>query len=295
MVPTFPWRDGPGTGTPLRPTAPPALRTSRRAKISDVDPRRYVNVPATVLWTAPTAPRDVDRWAVAPEPSPVAWLADLDAASARPGLFGRALTQLECGEPVLVIGDPDRRTPAGGDQGWLKIVAPRQPSALDGQGYPGWVVAAHVGAQVPDRPPLATAAGRPQGVTQAQAFIAVARTHLGLAYLWAGMSHWGLDCSGLVHLSLRRVGVLIPRDAADQYDACEHIRAVDARPGDLLFFAHQGKRPHHVGILTGPASMLHAPESGSVIIEEPLSAQQRSTIVGAGRLPLPARATRRAG
>ena len=39
---------------------------------------------------------------------------------------------------------------------------------------------------------------------------------LGVRYLWGGTSAWGLDCSGLVHLSWRGQGVLLPRDAHDQ-------------------------------------------------------------------------------
>lgn len=263
--------------------------------MSHVDRRRYVTVPGTALWRSPTAPRDVDVWAVVAEPNPVAWLADLDAAKARTGLHGRVLTQLECGEPVLITGDLAGRTAGSADRRWLKVVAPMQPSSLDARGYPGWVVAGHVGGQVPDCPPPATAAERLDAGTDAQAFIAVARAHLGLPYLWGGMSDWGLDCSGLVHLSLRRLGVVIPRDAADQYGACEHICAIDAVPGDLFFFAHKGKRPHHVGIVTGPGRMLHAPETGSVIIEEPLTPGRQSTLIGAGRLPQLLSPTGRAG
>ena len=255
--------------------------------MSGVNSSRYVTVPVTTLWTSPSAPRDVDGWAVAPGPDVVAWLADLDAADARPGLHGRVLTQLELGEPVHIAGSHDIPTegPAGGSagQGWLQVVAPLQPSSLDARGYPGWVLAAHVGAQVPDRPPLPDIAGSLAAFT-AEAFIAQARTHLGLAYLWGGMCDWGLDCSGLVHLSMRRLGVVVPRDADDQYDACEHISADQSRPGDLFFFAHEGKRPHHVGIVTGPGRMLHAPETGSLIIEEPLTPARRNTLIGAGRI-----------
>ena len=68
--------------------------------MSDVSSHRYVTVPVTTLWTSPTAPRDVDASAVARQPDVVAWLANLDAAEARLGLHGRALTQLELGEPV---------------------------------------------------------------------------------------------------------------------------------------------------------------------------------------------------
>lgn len=251
--------------------------------MSGVDNRRYVTVPVTALWTSPTAPRDVDAWAVAAQPDVVAWLADLDAAGARKDLHGRVLTQLECCEPVLPTGDPAGRSDGSGEGRWLQIAAPLQPSTLDGRGYPGWLPAEHVGAQIPScPPPVAVAdAGIP-----VQAFIEGARTHLGLPYLWGGLCDQGLDCSGLVHLSLRRLGLVVPRDADDQYDACEHIPAADARPGDLYFFAHQNKRPHHVGIVTGPGRMLHAPETGSVIIEEALTPARQSTLIGAGRLPL---------
>ena len=99
------------------------------------------------------------------------------------------------------------------------------------------------------------------------------------------MCDWALDCSGLVHLGLRRLGVVFPRDADDQYDACEHIPVTDARPGDLYFFAHEGKRPHHVGIVTGPGRMLHAPETGSLIVEETLTPARQNSLAGAGRVP----------
>jgi len=252
--------------------------------MSNVNSKRYVTVPVTALWTSPTAPRDVDGWAVAPEPDVAAWLADLDAAEARPGLHGRVLTQLACGEPVLVTGDPDGRMAGSRDQRWLQVVAPLQPSCLDARGYPGWVLAGHLGEKVPDCAQPATVTQPPEAGADAKDFIAEARTHLGVAYLWGGMCDAGLDCSGLVHLSLRRLGVVAPRDADDQYDACEHLPAVEAEPGDLFFFAHDGRRPHHVGIVTGPYRMLHAPETGAVIIEENLSPARRRTLIGAGRL-----------
>jgi cell wall-associated NlpC family hydrolase len=249
--------------------------------------RAYVTVPVTTVWTSPSAPRDVDGWAVAPQPDVVAWLADLDAAGARPGLHGRVATQLECGEPVQIIGGPQRPSAGPADQRWLQIVAPMQPSRLDARGYPGWVLAGHLGDKVPDRPQRASATRASRDAAHAQAFIEAARAHLGTPYLWGGMCDAALDCSGLVHLSLRRLGVVVPRDAGDQYDVCEHIPMTGARPGDLIFFAHDGMRAHHVGVLTPAGRMLHAPETGSAIVEEPLTSARGRTLVGAGRLPWP--------
>jgi cell wall-associated NlpC family hydrolase len=248
--------------------------------------RANVTVPVTMLWSGPTAPRDVDRWAVAPLPDVVAWLSDLDAAGARPGLHGRLLTQLEFGEPVLIVADPDRGAPGSADQRWLQIVAPMQPSSLDARGYPGWVLSGHIDQKVGDSAQPATTTEHPEPAADTRAFVAMARTHLGVHYLWGGMCEEALDCSGLVHLSLRRLGLVIPRDAGDQYDACEHIPTIRARPGDLFFFARRGRRPHHVGIATGPGRMLHAPQTGSPVIEETLTPARVSTLVGAGRLPL---------
>jgi cell wall-associated NlpC family hydrolase len=205
-------------------------------------------------------------------------LADLDAADARLGLHGRALTQLELGEPVEIIDE------GSADGGWLQVVAPLQPSSLDPRGYPGWVRADHVNAHIPDRSPVSAGSDYLEGGRGADAFIALTRRYAGLPYLWGGMCDWALDCSGLVHLGLRRLGVVFPRDADDQYDVCEHISAADARPGDLYFFAHDGKRPHHVGIVTGPGRMLHAPETGSVVVEEALTPARQHSLLGAGRL-----------
>jgi len=250
--------------------------------MAGVSQRRYVTVPVTTLWTSPSAPRDVDASAIAPHPDVVTWLADLDAAQARLGLHGRMLTQLELGEPVELVTTARSVATATGlaDRAWLHVVAPLQPSSLDPRGYPGWVLAEHVGSPTVDLIPGSTAAD-----VSSEAFVARARTYLGLPYLWGGMCDQGLDCSGLVHLSLRRLGLVFPRDADDQYDACEQISASDARFGDLYFFAHEGKRPHHVGIVTGPGLMLHAPETGAVIVEEALTPARQLSLVGAGRLP----------
>jgi hypothetical protein len=49
---------------------------------------------------------------------------------------------------------------------------------------------------------------------------------------------------------------------------------------------------HHVGIVTGPYRMLHAPRTGSSIIEEHLSQERSTARVRAGRVPmLPSLAT----
>jgi len=78
----------------------------------------------------------------------------------------------------------------------------------------------------------------------------------------------------------------MPRDAGDQYNPCQHIPGASARPGDL-FFALDGMRTHHVGILTPAGRMLRPPETGAASVGEPLTPARSRTLVGAGRPPGP--------
>jgi cell wall-associated NlpC family hydrolase len=123
----------------------------------------------------------------------------------------------------------------------------------------------------------------------------VARQFLGLRYIWGGTSSWGLDCSGLVHLVHRALGVVLPRDASDQA-ACEEIDPVgvdEVEPGDLYFFARPDGRVTHVGFVTAPVGadgtrrMLHAPEGGGFVEEAAMAPGRRETLVAAGRVRKP--------
>ena len=122
--------------------------------------------------------------------------------------------------------------------------------------------------------------------------LAHASQFLGLRYLWGGTSAWGLDCSGLVHLTLRALGRLLPRDAHDQAEcaAVEPVPLDDVRPGDLYFFARPGQRVYHVGFVSGPVEadgtrwMLHAPEGGELIENARLAPHRVETLVSAGRV-----------
>lgn len=255
-----------------------------------------VDVPVTTLWTSPDAPRPVDAPLVAARPDVTRWLAALDAHADDPrgtdgdgrlGLHGRVHTQLVAGEPVHVLG-------ARGNA-WSEVVCPWQPSSTDPRGYRGWLPTAHLAAPRgadEGRPTEDLASGPGESEAGASArestvhpALVLARRHLGLPYLWGGMSPAGLDCSGLVHLVWRELGVVVPRDADDQQDSVVPIDLGDEAPGDLYFFAQPGTaRAHHVGIVVEPGVMIHAPESGRGICEEALGASRRDTLSGAGRV-----------
>jgi gamma-D-glutamyl-L-lysine dipeptidyl-peptidase len=263
-----------------------------------------VGVALTTLWVSPESPRPVDAPMVADPPDARAWLAALDghadeSADGRLGLHGRVESQLLEGEPVLVLGTDDTG-------GWARVVAPWQRSPKDPRGYPGWVPAAHLRAVPGDIPEdfLARTPAAPapagdeverasQGRSSAPASgtdhpaVVLARRHIGLRYLWCGVSPLGFDCSGLVLHAWRQLGHVVARDAYAQAEEAEPV-AVDAvQSGDLYFFARPGRRIHHVGIVVRPGRMVHASETGGVLVEEDLPPERLATLVAAGRLPHP--------
>ena len=90
----------------------------------------------------------------------------------------------------------------------------------------------------------------------AEDFVAVAERFVGTPYLWGGKSSLGIDCSGLVQVSLNAAGTGCPRDSDMQRDSLG--RALDAaeagrlQRGDLIFWNG------HVAIARGADSIVHA-------------------------------------
>src|SRR5207237_773334 len=68
--------------------------------------------------------------------------------------------------------------------------------------------------------------------------VEMARRYLGVPYVFGGTNPAvGLDCSGLVQLVYRQVGIPLPRTAQLQYEATPRVSQADLQPGDLVFFA----------------------------------------------------------
>jgi gamma-D-glutamyl-L-lysine dipeptidyl-peptidase len=117
-------------------------------------------------------------------------------------------------------------------------------------GYPGWV----------REDALARRDGDP---------VAEARAYLGTPYLWGGMTEQGIDCSGLVHMAYRRLGLLVPRDADQQGAAGEPVAEADLRSGDLITYGDEA-RTTHVAFWLGDGRILHSAQRDGVdgVVEE---------------------------
>jgi cell wall-associated NlpC family hydrolase len=112
----------------------------------------------------------------------------------------------------------------------------------------------------------------------AQDFVAVAERFVGTPYLWGGKSSLGIDCSGLVQLSLNAAGKACPRDSDMQQHglgrALEAAEREALQRGDLIFWKG------HVAIARDAGSLVHAnAHHMATVIEDTAEAIAR---IGAG-------------
>lgn len=136
---------------------------------------------------------------------------------------------------------------------WGTVSAVREQGRFLERAEGGWVYAAH----------LAETDWREAD------WLATALRFLGLPYIWGGRSGLGVDCSGLVQLSLSAAGLRLPRDT-DQLAASPALGRslpLDATPrrGDLIFWKG------HVAIALGEGAVLNASAFPLMTVVEPLA------------------------
>jgi hypothetical protein len=95
-------------------------------------------------------------------------------------------------------------------------------------------------------------------------FLDLCLSYLNTPYRWGGRSNWGIDCSGLVQMVFRSIGIFLPRDAYQQYLFGEPI--TDSEENAMAFFQNEEGKIIHVGIVLAERKILHA--SGLVKIED---------------------------
>ena len=119
----------------------------------------------------------------------------------------------------------------------------------------------------------------PKEPTVAERAVRLARTQLGVPYVYGGASPGGFDCSGLVMWVYGQLGISLPHNAAALYSTGRPVSLAHLRPGDLVFFHGLG----HVGIYIGNGRMIHAPQTGERVEIEALD-ERSGAVEGARRV-----------
>lgn len=92
--------------------------------------------------------------------------------------------------------------------------------------------------------------------------IHIAKSYIGIPYVWGGSSPNGFDCSGFIYHVFNQAGYAIGRyNSEGYYNRSYYVSS--PRPGDLVFFANTYKKGiSHIGIYLGNNQFISAESSG---------------------------------
>ena len=115
-----------------------------------------------------------------------------------------------------------------------------------------------------------TKSGIPSGEIR-RSMVEFAAQFVGNPYVWGGTSLTeGADCSGFVQSIYKQYGYDLPRVSQDQAQFGTKIPVEDALPGDLIFYANNGK-VYHVVMYAGDGKTIEAMSSDTGIVQADVS------------------------
>lgn len=208
-------------------------------------PEGYIAWIATSSVT-PMTSAETNQWKSAEK---VIFTADFGHSYTQPDHKSLRVSDLVMGDLLIALGQSDGFYHVQYPDGRLAYIAEEQVRPFD-----NWLGTRHV---------------------TAENVLAVAKSMMGVPYLWGGTSVKGVDCSGFTKTAYFMNGLVIPRDASQQVLAGEPVDILTAdtldtekalrnlQPADLLFFASgKGRSPDaritHVALYLGNGEFIHA-------------------------------------
>ena len=195
-------------------------------------------------------------WAVVSRPSAKLYKSPETSSSSRRVYFGTILKY------TGYLKDEEKGG-AGRQNYWLKCVS--------ADGEEGWLL--NDQAVLRDNSPFTVK-------TDGTSIVSLGSMFAGTVYLWGGMTSGGIDCSGLTYMVYRFSGILIPRDADQQFMVGTPVNVNSLRAGDLIFWGRGGEA-RHVAIYLGGGRMLESSRSRGVVIR---ALDLRNNYMGARRI-----------
>ncbi|MGB0524326.1 MAG: C40 family peptidase [Flammeovirgaceae bacterium] len=125
---------------------------------------------------------------------------------------------------------------------------------------------------------------------QVSKLLDVARTYIGTPHAYGKQSKKGIDCSGLVNISFKGIGLQIPRSSKNMASLGKAIEVDQLQPGDIVLFTHPGGvQITHSGIVTkfidrDNIQFIHTSSSKGVIEESMTSKYWKQNFVMARRV-----------
>ena len=171
-------------------------------------------------------------------------------------------------EIVVPAAMGDKLTRTGYGLNWSQVETEK--------GQTGYVLSSLITTTVIYKPQPADASGSSSKLSDArkQEIVKLAKSCLGVRYVYGGMSMKGFDCSGFTSYVYKKLfGITLPRSARSQTSAGIRVSAANIQIGDIICFDwdyHDGICDH-VGLYIGGGQYIHAAHSRGKVVKSTIN------------------------